>query len=222
MIETAPLLDPLLSVLKLKPCILGVAGGTGSGKTTVARAIVDSVGADRITLIEQDSYYRDVDWRSEGELLHHNFDHPSALDNELLVSHLAALKAGHPVEVPIYDFVRHRRTARTKRVAPQPVIVLEGILLFVEPSLRELLDFKIYVDTDADLRLIRRLGRDMSERGRTVQDVLRQYLETVRPMHLEFVEPSKRYADIIIPEGGENRVALEMVVAHVQQLLEGK
>lgn len=222
MIETAPLLDPLLSALKFKPCILGVAGGTGSGKTTVARAIVESVGADRITLIEQDSYYRDVDWRSEAELLHHNFDHPSALDNELLVSHLAALKAGHPVEVPIYDFVRHRRTARTKRVAPQPVIVLEGILLFVEPSLRELLDFKIYVDTDADLRLIRRLGRDMAERGRTVQDVLRQYLGTVRPMHLEFVEPSKRYADIIIPEGGENRVALEMVVAHVQQLLEGK
>jgi uridine kinase len=222
MIETAPLLDPLLSALKFKPCVLGVAGGTGSGKTTVARSIVDAVGADRITLIEQDSYYRDVDWRSEGELLHHNFDHPSALDNELLVSHLAALKAGHPVEVPIYDFVRHRRTARTKRVAPQPVIVLEGILLFVEPSLRDLLDFKVYVDTDADLRLIRRLGRDMAERGRTVQDVLRQYLETVRPMHLEFVEPSKRYADIIIPEGGENRVALEMVVAHVQQLLEGK
>jgi uridine kinase len=222
MIETVPMLDPLLSALKFKPCVLGVAGGTGSGKTTVARAILDAVGADRITLIEQDSYYRDVDWRSEAELLHHNFDHPSALDNELLVSHLAALKAGHPVEVPIYDFVRHRRTARTKRVAPQPVIVLEGILLFVEPSLRELLDFKIYVDTDADLRLIRRLGRDMAERGRTVQDVLRQYLETVRPMHLEFVEPSKRYADIIIPEGGENRVALEMVVAHVQQLLEGK
>ena len=222
MIETAPLLDPLLSELKFKPCVLGVAGGTGSGKTTVARAIVEAVGADRITLIEQDSYYRDVDWRNEGELLHHNFDHPAALDNELLVSHLAALKAGHPVEVPIYDFVRHRRTARTKRVAPQPVIVLEGILIFVEPALRDLLDFKIYVDTDADLRLIRRLGRDMSERGRTVQDVLRQYLETVRPMHLEFVEPSKRYADIIIPEGGENRVALEMVVAHVQQLLEGK
>ncbi len=222
MIETAPLLDPLVSALKIKPCVLGVAGGTGSGKTTVARTILESVGADRITFIEQDSYYRDVDWRSEGELLHHNFDHPSALDNELLISHLAALKAGHPIEVPIYDFVRHRRTARTRRVAPQPVILLEGILIFVEAGLRELLDFKIYVDTDADLRLIRRLGRDMAERGRTVQDVLRQYLETVRPMHLEFVEPSKRWADIIIPEGGENRVALEMVVAHVQQLLGGR
>ena len=180
------------------------------------------MGKERIALIEQDSYYRDVDWRSETELLHHNFDHPSAIDNELLVSHIAALKAGHPVEVPIYDFVRHRRTTRTRRIEPQPVIILEGILIFVEPNLRDLLDFKIYVDTDADLRLIRRLGRDMSERGRTVQDVLRQYLETVRPMHLEFVEPSKRYADIIIPEGGENRVALEMVVAHVEQLLGGR
>jgi uridine kinase len=221
-LETAPLLDPLLAGLNFKPCVLGVAGGTGSGKTTVARAILDGVGAERIALIEQDSYYRDVDWRSETELLHHNFDHPSALDNELLVSHIAALKAGHPIEVPIYDFVRHRRTARTKRVEPQPVILLEGILIFVEPNLRELLDFKIYVDTDADLRLIRRLGRDMSERGRTVQDVLRQYLESVRPMHLEFVEPSKRWADIIIPEGGENKVALEMVIAHVEQLLGGK
>ena len=138
------------------------------------------------------------------------------------MAHLAALKAGHPVEVPIYDFVRHRRTARTRRVMPQPVIILEGILIFLEPSLRQLLDFKIFVDTDADLRLIRRLGRDMAERGRSVQDVLRQYVESVRPMHLEFVEPSKRWADIIIPEGGENKVALEMVVAHVQRLLDGK
>lgn len=221
MIETAPKLEPLLAKPKVNPFLLGVAGGTGSGKTTVARSILDSVGAHRIALIEQDSYYRDVNWRSEDELLHHNFDHPSALDNDLLVSHLAALKAGHAVEVPIYDFVRHRRTARTRRIEPQPVVLIEGILIFVEPSLRDLLDFKIYVDTDADLRLIRRLGRDMAERGRTVQDVLRQYLETVRPMHLEFVEPSKRWADVIIPEGGENRVALEMVVARVEQLLAG-
>jgi uridine kinase len=221
MIDTAPMLDPLLSQLKFKPCVLGLAGGTGSGKTTVSRAILDAVGEQRITLIEQDNYYCDVDWRNESELLHHNFDHPAAIDNELLVAHVAALKAGHPVEVPVYDFVRHRRTQRTRRVEPQPVIIVEGILIFVEPSLRDLLDLKIYVDTDADLRLIRRLGRDMAERGRTVQDVLRQYVETVRPMHLEFVEPSKRWADIIIPEGGENRVALEMVVAHVQQLLRG-
>lgn len=219
MIETQPMLDPLVSTLKLKSCILGVAGGTGSGKTTVARAILDAVGADRIAVIEQDNYYRDVHWRSEAELLHHNFDHPAALDNDLLVSHLIALKGGHPIEVPVYDFVRHRRTSRSRRVEPKPVVLLEGILIFVEPSLRELLDFKIYVDTDADLRLIRRLGRDMAERGRTVQDVIRQYLQTVRPMHLEFVEPSKRYADIIIPEGGENKEALEMVVAHVRNLI---
>jgi uridine kinase len=219
LLETAPLLDPLLAPLSHKSCVLGVAGGTGSGKTTVVRAILDAVGAERIALVEQDSYYRDVDWRNESELIHHNFDHPEAIDNELLVAHVAALKAGHPIEVPVYDFVRHRRTARTRRIEPQPVILLEGILIFVEPDLRELLDFKIYVDTDADLRLIRRLGRDMSERGRTVQDVLRQYLETVRPMHLEFVEPSKRHADVILPEGGENKVALEMVIAHVEQLL---
>ena len=221
MIETAPLPQPVLAKPGHKTFVLGVAGGTGSGKTTVVRAVLDAVGDDRIALIEQDSYYRDIVWRSEAELLHHNFDHPSALDNDLLISHIAALKAGHPVEVPVYDFVRHRRTARTRRVEPQPVILVEGILIFVEASLRDLLDFKIYVDTDADLRLIRRLGRDMAERGRSVQDVLRQYLETVRPMHLEFVEPSKRWADIIIPEGGENRVALEMVVARIEQLMQG-
>jgi len=221
MIETAPLLEPVLAKPRLQPFLLGVAGGTGSGKTTVARSILEAVGKERISLIEQDSYYRDIDWHSEGELLHHNFDHPAALDNDLMVSHLAALKAGHAVEVPLYDFVRHRRTPRTRRVEPQPVILVEGILIYVEPSLRELLDFKIYVDTDADLRLIRRLGRDMTERGRTVEDVLRQYMETVRPMHLEFVEPSKRWADVIIPEGGENRVALEMVVARVEQLIQG-
>jgi uridine kinase len=204
------------------PFILGVAGGTGSGKTTVVRSILDAVGEDRIALIEQDSYYRDIAWGSEADLLRHNFDHPSALDNELLIAHLAALKAGHAVEVPIYDFVRHRRTPRTRRVGPLPVILLEGILIFVEPGMRERLDFKIYVDTDADLRLIRRLGRDMSERGRSVEDVLRQYVETVRPMHLEFVEPSKRWADLIIPEGGGNRVALDMVVARVEKLLEGR
>jgi uridine kinase len=221
MIETVTQVEPVLALPQSVPCLLGVAGGSGSGKTTVAHSILESVGKDRITLIQQDSYYQDVNWTSEAELLHHNFDHPSAIDNDLMVSHLAALKAGHAVEVPIYDFVRHRRTARTRRVEPQPVILVEGILIFVEPSLRQQLDFKIYVDTDADIRLIRRLGRDMSERGRTVQDVLRQYLETVRPMHLEFVEPSKRWADVIIPEGGENRVALEMVVAHVEQLLRG-
>ena len=204
-----------------RPCVLGVAGGSGSGKTTVARTILETVGRERIAFLEQDSYYRDIEWRSDAQLLRHNFDHPDALDDDLLVEHVAALKEGRAVEVPIYDFVRHRRTDRTRRVEPRPVVLLEGILLFVEPALRALLDFKIFVDTDPDLRLIRRLKRDMSERGRAVDDVLRQYAETVRPMHLEFVEPSKRWADIIIPEGGENRAALEMVVARVEQLLRG-
>jgi uridine kinase len=221
MIDTAPQLEPVLAPPDFTPFILGVAGGSGSGKTTVARSILQAVGQERISLIQQDSYYKDVDWRSEAELLHHNFDHPAAIDTDLMVAHLHAIKAGHAVEVPIYDFVRHRRTARSRRIEPQAVVLVEGILIFVEPALRDLLDFKIYVDTDADIRLIRRLGRDMTERGRSVQDVLRQYLETVRPMHLEFVEPSKRWADVIIPEGGENKVALEMVVARVEKLLGG-
>ena len=200
---------------------LGVAGGTGSGKTTVARSILEAVGKHRIAFLAQDSYYRDIDWQSEQDLLRHNFDHPDALDHELLITQVIALKAGEAVEVPVYDFVRHRRTVATRRVESRPVILLEGILLFAEPRLRRLLDLKIYVDTDADIRLIRRLERDMAERGRTLDDVLRQYQETVRPMHLEFVEPSKRWADVIVPEGGENRVALEMVVARVEQLLAG-
>ncbi len=204
----------------LRPVALGVAGGTGSGKTSVARAILRAVGRRRIAFLAQDSYYRDVEWHSQDHLLHHNFDHPEALDNELLVDHVRQLKAGRPVEVPVYDFVTHRRTDKTETVEPRHVILLEGILLFVEPALRELLDFKIYVDTDPDVRLIRRIRRDMRERGRTMEDVIGQYLRTVRPMHNEFVEPSKRWADVIVPEGGENRVALQMVIARVEQLLE--
>ena len=201
------------------PVALGVAGGTGSGKTSVAQAILDQVGRERIAFLAQHSYYRDIEWRSEAQLLHHNFDHPDALDNDLLVRHLHELKAGRPVEVPIYDFVRHVRTAATEHVEPRPVILLEGILLFVEPGLRELLDLKVYVDTAADVRLMRRVRRDIEERGRTVDDVFRQYSETVRPMHREFVEPSKRWADVIVPQGASNRVALEMVIARVEQLL---
>jgi uridine kinase len=201
------------------PVALGVAGGTGSGKTTVARSILEAVGRSRIGFLTQDSYYKDVEWGADHDLLKHNFDHPDALDNDLLAEHVAALKAGRAVEVPVYDFVRHRRTRETVRVEPRPVVLVEGILLFVEPRLRSQLDFKIFVDTDADVRFIRRLQRDLRERGRTVEDVMRQYIETVRPMHLEFVEPSKRWADVIVPEGGENRVALEMVVARLEQLL---
>lgn len=202
-----------------KPVALGVAGGTGSGKTTVARAILQEVGRDRISFLEQDSYYRDIEWLSDEELQRHNFDHPDALDNELLTRHVEALKAGSAVEVPIYDFVTHRRVEETRRVEPRPIILLEGILLFVEPRLRSLLDFKIYVDTPSDVRFIRRLNRDLRERGRSLDDVVRQYESTVRPMHLEFVEPSKRSADVIVPQGGENRVALEMVTARLEQLL---
>jgi uridine kinase len=202
-----------------RPVVLGVAGGTGSGKTSVAHAILGAVGRERLAFLSQDSYYRDIVWEDEPQLLAHNFDHPAALDTALLVTHLRALRRGEAVEVPVYDFVRHRRKAEAVRVEPRPVVLVEGILLFVEPAVRGLLDFKIYVDTDADVRLVRRLRRDIAERGRTMEDVLRQYLSTVRPMHLEFVEPSKRWADVIVPEGGENRVALEMVAARVEQLL---
>jgi uridine kinase len=201
------------------PLLLGVAGGTGSGKTTVARRILDAVGEDRIAFLEMDSYYRDIRWGTDADLLHHNFDHPSALDIELLVEHLEALRAGRAVEVPVYDFVSHTRTAETVHAEPEPVVMLEGILVLALPEVRKLMDFKIYVDTDADIRFIRRLRRDLEERGRAVEDVMRQYLGSVRPMHLEFVEPSKRWADVIIPEGGENVVALDMVVARLEKIV---
>ena len=199
---------------------LGVAGGTGSGKTTVSEAILEAVGRDRISSLAQDSYYRDVEWESEEQLLQHNFDHPGAIDHDLLVEHVRMLKSGHDVEVPVYDFVTHRRTPATITMPARPIILLEGILILASKRLRDLLDFKIFVDTDADVRLMRRVRRDMTERGRDLQDVFRQYSETVRPMHLEFVEPSKRWADVIVPQGGENRVALEMVIARLEKLLD--
>lgn len=202
------------------PVILGVAGGTGSGKTTVARALLEGVGRQRLAFLAQDSYYQNFVWDHPDQLAKHNFDHPSAIDTERLVEDLQALKAGKPIEAPVYDFVNHRRKDVTVRVEPRTVVMVEGILLFAEPSIRELLDFKIYVDTDSDVRLMRRIQRDMQERGRKLDDILRQYMATVRPMHLEFVEPSKRWADVIVPEGGENRVALGMVAARVEQLLE--
>lgn len=202
-----------------QPVALGVAGGTGSGKTTVADAILEAVGRHRISFLAQDSYYRDVDWQSDAHLLQHNFDHPDALDHDLLVEHLRLLKSGQDVEVPIYDFVTHRRTAATTTMPARPVILLEGILLLASPRLRELLDFKVFVDTDADVRLMRRIRRDIRERGRALEDILRQYAATVRPMHLEFVEPSRRWADVIVPEGGENRVAVEMVIARLEGIL---
>lgn len=200
--------------------VIGVAGGTGSGKTTVAEAIVARIGADRIAYLQHDSYYRDLTGVDRATLVHHNFDHPDALETELLAEHVRMLKEHRPVAVPIYDFTRHVRTGETRTVAPRGVVLVEGILIFTEPALRKLFDVKIFVDTDADLRFIRRLRRDLIERGRTVEMVITQYLETVRPMHLEFVEASKRWADLIIPEGGFNSVALDVVCSRVEALLQ--
>ncbi|HIE57330.1 MAG TPA: uridine kinase [Anaerolineales bacterium] len=201
------------------PIVIGIAGGSGSGKTTVAKEIMTRVGAERIAFLSHDAYYRDFGNLSFSERVKINFDHPNSLETDLLIEHIRQLKAGNPVEQPIYNFKAHSRTSKTIRVEPQPVILVDGILIFAEPELRKLFDVKIFVDTDADIRFIRRLQRDISERGRTVASVIAQYRNTVRPMHLEFVEPSKRYADVIIPEGGFNIVAMDMVVARVHSLL---
>jgi uridine kinase len=205
----------------MDPVVIGVAGGTGSGKTTVAREILRRAGTDQISLIQHDAYYRDLSDLSPAQRAMQNFDHPDALDNDLLIAHLQELKASHSVDIPVYDFTTHTRTVQTLRVEPHRVILLEGILLFADSALRQLMDVKIYVDTDADIRFIRRLQRDIAERGRTMESVIRQYLSTVRPMHQEFVEPSKRYADVIIPEGGFNEVAMEMIAARIRALLGG-
>ena len=203
-----------------RPVIIGVAGGTGSGKTTVAVKILERVGAEHASYIPHDAYYRDLGHVDPDRRTEVNFDHPDSLETELLVEHLRQLKAGRAVDIPVYDFTTHTRTATTRRVSPSSVVLVEGILVFVEPQLREMFDVKLYVDTDADVRFIRRLQRDIQERGRAVESVCEQYLGTVRPMHLEFVEPSKRYADVIIPEGGFNEVAIEMVAARVRGLME--
>jgi len=197
---------------------IGVAGGTGSGKTTVALKILERVGFDRVAYVPHDAYYRDASHLPPAERTRLNFDHPDALDNDLLIAHLRQLQAGKAVEIPVYDFVTHTRRPETRHVEPQPAIMVEGILIFADKRLRDLMDVKIFVDTDADLRFIRRLKRDMEERGRTPESVINQYLNTVRPMHLEFVEPSKRYADVIIPEGGHNEVAIEMVAARLRAM----
>jgi uridine kinase len=199
---------------------IGVAGGTGSGKTTVADEIVRRVGRERIVTVNQDRYYHDLAHLDDHQRSHHNFDHPDAIEEELLEKHLSLLKSGEPAPLPVYDFARHIRVSATEWVDPQPVILVEGILILAISCLRELLDVKIFVDTDADLRFIRRLRRDMAERGRTVDGVVDQYLATVRPMHLEFVESSKRWADVIIPEGGFNTVALDLVISRILQMLQ--
>lgn len=204
----------------MDPVVVGVAGGTGSGKTTVAREILRRAGTNQISLIQHDAYYKDLSDLPPAQRAMQNFDHPDALDNGLLSAHLKELKAERAVEIPVYDFTTHTRTAETVRVKPHRVILVEGILLFADEALRQLMDVKIYVDTDSDIRFIRRLQRDIAERGRTMESVIRQYLATVRPMHQEFVEPSKRYADVIIPEGGFNEVATEMIAARIRALLE--
>ncbi len=202
-----------------KPIIIGVAGGTASGKTTVSQRILESVGANRLAFLEHDAYYRDLSHLPFEARTALNFDHPDSLENELLIHHLQELLAGRSVDVPTYDFANYVRFEKLKRVEAQRVILVEGILIFVDKNLRDMMDVKIYVDTADDLRFIRRLRRDVSERGRTVDRVIEQYLETVRPMHLEFVEPSKQYADVIIPRGGHNLKAIEMVVAQIQRML---
>lgn len=202
-----------------RPIVIGVAGGTGSGKTTVAHSILEKVGWNRIAFIQHDSYYYDASNLPLAQRARLNFDHPDSLETPLLVEHLKLLRAGRPVRIPIYDFRSHTRTDETRLIQPEPVILVEGILIFAERDLRDLFDVKIFVDADSDIRFIRRLERDIKERGRSLDSVVEQYLTTVRPMHMEFVEPSKRYAHVIIPEGGHNQVALDMVVARVQTLL---
>ncbi len=202
-----------------QPLVIGVAGGSGSGKTTVSHAILARVGAGRIAFLPHDAYYHDLAHLPPEARAAFNFDHPDALDNQLYLSHLDTLLAGEPIAVPTYDFTGYVRRSETTRVTPQQVILLEGILIFADAALRERMSIKLFVDADDDLRLIRRLRRDSRERGRSVDSVIDQYLRTVRPMHLEFVEPSKRYADIIIPTGGLNTIAIDMVTARIERLL---
>jgi len=201
------------------PLVIGIAGGSGSGKTTVAQSILQQVGPDRIAYLQHDEYYKDLSGLPPAQRATINFDHPNSLETSLLAQHIEQLRNNQAVEVPIYDFSTHSRTSRSFTVQPRRVVLVEGILIFAEPILRVMFDIKIFVDTDADLRFIRRLQRDITERGRTTESVIHQYLTTVRPMHLEFVEPSKRYADIIIPEGGFNTAALDMVVSRIERLL---
>jgi len=201
------------------PIVIGIAGGTGSGKTTVANVILKRVGNHRIAYVPHDAYYRELKDLPPNQRAAVNFDHPDSLESELMLADIMRLKQWESVNLPVYDFSTHSRTDKTIRVNPQPVIIVEGILIFAEPKLRDIFDVKLFVDTDPDLRFIRRLQRDIAERGRTMEKVIQQYLTTVRPMHLEFVEQSKRYADVIIPEGGLNEVAMEMVIARIESLL---
>ncbi|MDL1898052.1 uridine kinase [Anaerolineae bacterium CFX7] len=206
----------------MQPLIIGIAGGSGSGKTTIAHTLIERVGSARIAFVQHDAYYRDQSGIPLEQRLLVNYDHPASLETELLVRHLHDLRAGRAIDLPVYDFTQFTRTAQSVLVEPRPVVLVEGILIFVDPALRALFDIKVYVDAPPDLRFIRRLQRDLTERNRSPESVIRQYLETVRPMHLEFVAPSKRFADLILPEGGFNPVAIDILVARIRALLETK
>ena len=203
----------------VKPLIIGIAGGTGSGKSTVARKVAEALPDASVAFIEMDAYYRNFAHLPMDERRKVNWDHPETFDLELLIAHLGQLALGGAIERPVYDFVSHTRSEQTVRVAPADVVVVDGIMLFADERLRALCEVKVYVDTDADIRLIRRIRRDSMERGRPLDEILDQYLTTVRPMHLQFVEPSKRYADVIVPRGGHNPIAIEMIVAKIQRRL---
>src|SRR6476619_4557106 len=198
---------------------IGICGGTGSGKTTIARSIVDAVGAERVVLVEQDSYYRDLADMPLDERHQANFDHPDSLDSNLMVNHILRLKQGLPAEMPLYDFKTHTRTQNIEIIEPRPVVIVEGILIFSEPRVLDLLDVRVFVDTPDDVRLMRRLRRDITERGRTFERTLEQYERTIRPMHFEFVEPSKRHADIIIPEGSQTGITVELMCSLIREKL---
>ena len=200
------------------PVIIGISGGTGSGKSTIADAIQKEV-KDNITIIMQDSYYKNFSHLLLEERSQINFDHPETLDTELFIKHIKLLKKNVPVEIPIYDFKTHTRTSKTVLKKPSKIIILEGILLFENEKLRNLMDIKIFVDTDADIRILRRIERDMNERGRDLDSIIKQYRETVQPMHIEFVEPSKRFANVIIPEGGFNKIGIDMIVAKIREIV---
>lgn len=206
----------------MKPFLIGIAGGSGSGKTTVARRIYESLHLDAAVFLDYDAYYRDRSDLSLEERRGVNYDHPDSLDNDLFLHHLDELLAGRPIEKPVYDFAQHNRAAERVPVEPRDVVLVDGILLFVEPRIRARFDLKIFVDTDADVRFIRRLRRDTEQRGRTAESVIEQYLATVRPMHFEFVEPSKRYADVILPRGGQNVAGIEVIAARIRERLAGR
>ena len=202
-----------------RPVTIAVVGGTGAGKTTISNAILERVGSHHIAYIPHDAYYKDILDIPFIQINVRNFDHPDALDTPLMIEHIRQLQKWQPVNIPVYDFTLYQRTEKIQLVQPQPILLIEGILLFAEPALRDLFDIKIFVDIDADIRFIRRLQRDIVERGRSIESVINQYLTTVRPMHLQFVEPSRRYADVIIPEGGYNRVAIDMVADRIRTML---